>query len=63
MPPFPPNYLDDVAFFLCTGEQAPFKSPSEVDDLTPEQRNYWVSKLADSYKKQQEAMERANRKK
>jgi hypothetical protein len=60
----PPNeeYLNELAFFLCTGEQAPFSSAAEVDKLTPSERNFWVTKLSEMYKKQQEEMEKAKSK-
>lgn len=55
------DYLHDVAFFLSVGEQAPFKSVTDVYRLTPQEREYWVKKLSEMYQKQKEAMEKQNR--
>lgn len=55
------DYLRDIAFFLTVGEQAPFKSAAEVYQLSPRDRNAWVEKLSDLYKKQKEEMDAANR--
>jgi hypothetical protein len=54
--------LRDEAFFLTVGEQAPFKSVSEVYSLTPKEREAWVKKLSDLYKAQKEEMDKMNRK-
>jgi hypothetical protein len=61
-PCLPPDYLEEVAFFLSVGEQAPFSGASEIDELTPKQREFWVKKLSDTYKRQKEEMEKANAK-
>jgi len=42
------------------GEQAPFKSVTEIYALDPRERNAWVTKLSDLYKKQKEEMEKSN---
>jgi hypothetical protein len=54
-----PEYLDDVAAFLSLGEIAPFKDASRIDELTPRERNFWVSKLSATYQKQREEYERS----
>lgn len=60
----PPNeeYLNEVAFLLSVGEQAPFKDATAIDELTPSQRDFWVKKLSDLYRQQREEMERAQTK-
>lgn len=55
-------YLDQVAAFLSLGEQAPFKDASRIDELTPREKDFWVKTLSDSYQKQREEYEKANRK-
>lgn len=55
------DYLNHVAFYLSTGEQAPFKSAVEVYNLTSKQRNFFVRKLSDLYQKQQEEMNKHKR--
>lgn len=54
--------LDRVAAFLSLGEQAPFKDASRIDELTPRERDFWVKTLSESYQKQREEYEKANRK-
>jgi len=54
--------LDQVAAFLSLGEQAPFKDASRIDELTPRERDFWVKTLSESYQKQKEEYEKANRK-
>jgi hypothetical protein len=44
------------------GEQAPFSSAADVDELSPHDRNFWVKKLSELYKKQSEEMEKAKAK-
>jgi hypothetical protein len=56
--PLDPKYYHDAAFFLCTGEQAPFSGFSEVLELEREELLYWVNKLSELYKKQKEEMEK-----
>jgi hypothetical protein len=56
------DYLNELAFFLCVGEQAPFSSAADVDELSPHDRNFWVKKLSELYKKQSEEMEKAKAK-
>lgn len=50
--------LDQIGFFLSTGEQAPFSNPESVYDLTVSSRNFWVSELSNTYKKQNEEMKK-----
>ena len=54
--------IDEIAFFLMTGEQAPCASIKDVFDLTPTRRVRWVEKLSDVYQKQAEEMDKAKRK-
>ncbi len=56
------NYLNEIAFFLTMGESAPFKSVQDVFDLTPVNRDWWVNKLSETYKKQKEEMDKASSK-
>ncbi|MFQ3617434.1 MAG: hypothetical protein SNJ50_12095 [Cyanobacteriota bacterium] len=51
-----------MAAFLSLGEQAPFKDASRIDELTPRERDFWVKTLSESYQKQREEYEKANRK-
>lgn len=44
------RYVNEIASFLMIGEMAPFKSVSEVRDLTLSSRNYWIEKLSQTYK-------------
>jgi hypothetical protein len=46
----------DAAFFLTTGDQAPFSSPDDVLNLTHKELAFWVQKLSDMYKQQQAQM-------
>lgn len=55
------EHLDQVAAFLSLGEQAPFKDASRIDELTPRERDFWVKTLSESYQKQREEYEKANR--
>lgn len=55
------DYLNHIAFYLTTGEQAPFSSVSEVYKLTTRRRNFFVKKLSDLYRKQAEEMEKSRR--
>ncbi len=54
--------LNEVSFFLTTGSDAPFSSPTEVLNLTPSSRDFWVRKLSDMYTKQKEEMDKAKSK-
>jgi hypothetical protein len=58
------QYRDDSIFFLCTGEQAPFSSHEEILRMPVATRNYFVRKLADTYERQRQEMEKnsSNRK-
>lgn len=56
------HYLDEVAFFLSVGEQAPFKSPEDIDELSITSRNFWVEKLSEVYQKQQQEMQKSRSK-
>jgi hypothetical protein len=53
--------LEEIAFFLCSGEQSPFSSRAEVLALDNKTRNLWVKKLSDLYEQQRAAMEKANK--
>jgi len=55
------EYLNDVAFLLCTGEQAPFNSVQEVWQMSPKRRNYFVKKLSEMYERQREEIENARK--
>jgi hypothetical protein len=61
--PLEANYYHDAAFFLCTGEQAPFSGISEVFQLERHELLYWVDRLSELYKKQKEEMEKVKNKK
>ena len=50
--------LDKTAFFLTTGEQAPFSSAKDVYDLTVNSRQFWVKELSNTYEKQKEEMQK-----
>ncbi len=55
------EYINDVKFFLSTGEQAPFKgAPDQVGKLNFEEMNYWVNALKDLYRKQNEAVAKSS---
>lgn len=54
--------LDKITFFLTSGENAPFKSVSDVDELTPRQRKFFVESLSNLYEKQREEMDKAKQK-
>lgn len=65
--PFDPEHIDlqrqyreDSIFFLCTGEQAPFSSREEVLRMAVSTRNYYVKKLADTYERQRQEMEKSS---
>jgi hypothetical protein len=53
------EYLNEVAFFLRTGEQAPKVDPLE---MTHSSLNFWVEKLSETYKKQNEEMKKSQAK-
>ena len=55
------DYLDQIAAFLSLGEQAPFKDASRIDELTPRERDFWVKTLSESYQKQKDEYEKANK--
>jgi hypothetical protein len=61
--PIDEEQLNELAFFLTVGEQAPFKSASEINELTIKELKYWVDKLSSVYQKQKEDMEKSRRKK
>lgn len=61
--PIDETQLNELAFFLTVGEQAPFKSVSEINELTLKDLRYWVDKLSGVYQKQREDMEKSRRKK
>ena len=54
------QYREDSIFFLCTGEQAPFSSREEVLRMPVATRNYYVKKLADTYERQRQEMEKSS---
>lgn len=56
------EYLQNILFFLTFGEQAPCKSIQEAKQLPVRERNFYVQKLNESYQKQKEEMDKANRK-
>jgi hypothetical protein len=56
------QYREDSIAFLCTGQDAPFKSREEILRMPVPVRNYHIRKLSDLYKHQQEEMERIRRK-
>jgi hypothetical protein len=60
--PIDENQLNDIAFFLTVGEQAPFKSASEINYLTIKEIRYWVEKLNNVYEKQRAEIEKSRRK-
>lgn len=57
------QYREDSIFFLCTGEQAPFSSREEVLRMPVSTRNYYVKKLADTYDRQRQEMEKSSSRK
>jgi len=57
------QYREDSIFFLCTGEQAPFSSREEVLRMSVSTRNYYVKKLADTYERQRQEMEKSSSRK
>jgi hypothetical protein len=57
------QYREDSVFFLCTGEQAPFSSREEVLRMPVVTRNYYVKKLADTYERQRQEMEKSSKRK
>jgi len=57
------QYREDSIFFLCTGEQAPFSSREEVLRMAVATRNYYVKKLADTYDRQRQEMEKSSSRK
>lgn len=57
------QYREDSIFFLCTGEQAPFSSREEVLRMPVATRNYYVKKLADTYERQRQEMEKSSSRK
>ena len=60
--PIDENQLNDIAFFLTVGEQAPFKSALEINELTVKEIKYWVEKLNGVYQKQRDEIEKSRRK-
>lgn len=58
----PTSELDKISFFLMSGEYAPFKSVSEIDELTPAQRKFFIESLSELYEKQKEEMDKAKAK-
>lgn len=50
------DYIFELVKFLTFGEQAPFKSASEILELTPKTRNNMVQALSESYKEQARKM-------
>jgi hypothetical protein len=56
------KYIEDVCFFLCAGEQAPFKSRAEILSLPLKTRDYHVQRLSEMYEKQREEMEKSSKK-
>lgn len=55
------DYLNEIAFFLITGDQAPMSSVGEVYDLSAKSRDFFVRKLSEHYQRQQEEIEAARR--
>ena len=53
--------IDREAFYLTTGEMAPFKSIEEVYRLSPDRRHFFVNELSDLYRRQKEAMDESRR--
>jgi hypothetical protein len=53
------EYFNKVAKFLTFGEQAPFSSRQEVLMLTPNERNWWVKDISETYERQQKEMEKS----
>jgi hypothetical protein len=53
------EYINEVSFFLMVGEQAPKINALE---LTPSAMDYWIKKLSDLYKKQEEERKKAEAK-
>lgn len=47
------EYLREAQFLLCVGENAPFKSPAEVEALPLTELEFWVKKMVDFYEEQQ----------
>lgn len=55
------QYREDSIFFLCTGEQAPFSSREEILRMPVALRNSYVKKLANTYDRQRQEMEKSSR--
>jgi len=51
-----------MLFFLCFGESAPCKSYEEAKRIPIDERNRLVEMLSETYKKQQEEMEKSKNK-
>ena len=49
--------IDREAFYLVTGELAPFTSVEEVYRLTPLRRHFFIVQLSDLYRQQKEAID------
>lgn len=54
--------INQLLFFLTFGEQAPCKSIAEAIKLPIRQRDAIAKLMSESYQKQKEEMDRANRK-
>lgn len=56
------KYLDEVAFALMFGKQAPFSSREDVLNLVPQSRNWWLNKVRTTLEQQADEMKKAQSK-
>jgi hypothetical protein len=62
-PIFNDDYINEATTLLTFGEQAPFSSPSEIENLPIRDFQWWIKKVSDIYQKQKEEMDKAKRRK